>query len=337
MATAAQPCSTFIYIYCMNYRIKILLAIIFVPPLISAQGQSPFKASFKVVPLGVKGGSDESNLSSYMVAAAGSSAYVCLDAGTVHHGIQKAINAGIFRGSVNTVLKNNIKGYLISHPHLDHVAGLIINSPEDTAKNIYALPFCVEVLKEKYFSWKSWANFADDGEKPQLNKYHYKLLQPEEETAMEQTELTVTAFPLSHSNPYKSTAFLLNNAGAYLLYLGDTGADTIEHAGNLHRLWEQIAPLVREKKLKAIFIEVSFDNAQPEKLLFGHLTPWLLMQELEAVGHLAGTGALKNFPVVITHEKPGGPREQLIKKQLLQLNAMHLRLIFPAQGKNLSF
>ena len=321
----------------MNYRIKIILAFVCLPQLAFVQGQTPFKASFTVVPLGVKGGSDESNLSSYMVAAAGSNAYVCLDAGTVHHGIQKAIDAGIFRGSVNAVLKNYIKGYLISHPHLDHVAGLIINSPEDSIKNIYALPFCAEVLKEKYFSWKSWANFADDGEKPLLNKYHYKILHPGEEMALEQTELAVTAFPLSHANPYKSTAFLVNNAGAYLLYLGDTGADTTEHADNLRRLWEQVAPLVKEKKLKAIFIEVSFDNGQPDRLLFGHLTPRLLMQELETLDHLAGAAALKNFPVVITHEKPGGLREQLIKKQLQQLNAAHLRLIFPAQGKKLSF
>ena len=321
----------------MNYRVKIILALVCMPMFVPAQQKTASKPSFTVIPLGVKGGSDESNLSAYMVAAGGSSAYVCLDAGTLHHGIQKAIAAGLFRGSVNRVLKNNIKGYLISHPHLDHVAGLIINSPEDTVKNIYALPFCAEILKEKYFSWKSWANFADDGEKPLLNKYHYKILQPGEETALEQTPLRVTPFTLSHSNPYKSTAFLVNNGEAYLLYLGDTGADTVEQAGNLHLLWTRVAPLLREKKLKAIFIEVSFDNAQPEKLLFGHLTPRLLLQEMDALGNLAGKASMKNFPVIITHRKPGGEREQLIKKQLLQSNTALLKLMFPVQGQQMIF
>ncbi len=321
----------------MNYLTNTVLAFLCLPLVIAAQQPTSFKASFTVVPLGVKGGSDESNLSSYMIAAAGSNAYVCLDAGTLHHGIQKAIDAGVFQGSVNSVLKTNIKGYLISHPHLDHVAGLIINSPEDTVKNIYALPFCAEVLKDKYFSWKSWANFADDGEKPLLNKYHYKILQPGEEMPLEHTGLTVTAFALSHSNPYKSTAFLLNNNGACLLYLGDTGADTAEHADNLYRLWERVAPLIKEQTLKAIFIEVSFDNAQPDKLLFGHLTPRLLMQELAVLGHLTGMAALKTVSLVITHEKPGGNREQLIKKQLMQLNTGQLHLRFPVQGKRLSF
>ncbi len=35
---------------------------------------------FKVIPLGVKGGSDESNLSAYALAVYGTNAYVCLDA-----------------------------------------------------------------------------------------------------------------------------------------------------------------------------------------------------------------------------------------------------------------
>ena len=303
----------------------------------SACAQPVFAHSFKVVPLGVKGGSDESNLSSYMLAAAGSHEYICLDAGTLHDGIQKAINAGIFRGTAEAVLKNDIKGYFISHPHLDHVAGLIINSPDDTVKNIYALPFCIEVLKEKYFSWKSWANFADEGEKPMLNKYHYKILPPGEEMPVEHTPLSVTAFYLSHSNPYKSTAFLVRQSAAFILYLGDTGADTTEHTGNLQQLWRQIAPLIKEKKLKAIFIETSFNNEQPDKLLFGHLTPRLLMQEMDALAGLTGITALRGFPIVITHEKPGGNRESLIKKQLLQLNHHQLRLIFPAQGKMLFF
>ncbi|MEP6750887.1 MAG: 3',5'-cyclic-nucleotide phosphodiesterase [Bacteroidota bacterium] len=303
----------------------------------SVHAQIITTSSFKVVPLGVKGGSDESNLSSYMLAAAGSNEYICLDAGTIHYGIQKAISTGIFKGTVLSVLKNNIKGYLISHPHLDHVAGLIINSPDDTSKNIYALPFCIDVLKEKYFSWKSWANFADDGEKPMLNKYHYKILVPGEETTIENTNLFVTAFYLSHSNPYKSTAFLVRQSDAYMLYLGDTGADTTEHADNLQQLWQHIAPLIKEKKLKVMFIETSFNNEQPNKLLFGHLTPRLLMQEMDALAQLTGPTALAGFPIVITHEKPGGNREALIKKQLLLSNEHHLKLIFPIQGKMLSF
>jgi len=70
----------------------------------------PPPSTFDVIPLGVKGGSDESNLSSYAIAVHGTKDYVCLDAGTLHAGINKAITLGSFKGSVVDILKNNIKG-----------------------------------------------------------------------------------------------------------------------------------------------------------------------------------------------------------------------------------
>jgi cAMP phosphodiesterase len=296
-----------------------------------------FAQSFTIVPLGVKGGLDESNLSAYMVAAKGTNEYICLDAGTLYSGIRKAVDNGTFPPPASVVLRNTIKGYFISHPHLDHVAGLIINSPDDSSKNIYGLTSCLNVLKDKYFSWQSWANFADDGEKPLLKKYHYVTLMPEQEIAADRTPLYVRAWPLSHGKPYESTAFLIRSGDNYLLYLGDTGADTIEQSDRLHILWEGIGPLIKAGKLKAIFIETSFPNEQPDKLLFGHLTPRLLMQEIQALEKLAGTGSLKGLPVVITHEKPSVNQEEIIRRQLEANNPLQVRLVFPEQGKRLDF
>lgn len=150
--------------------------------------------SFKIIPLGVKGGADESNLSSYLVAPIGSDQHICLDAGTLYAGIQKTIATGVLKGNATYILRNNVKAYLISHPHLDHVAGLIINSPDDTSKNIYALPFCIDVLKNNYFTWKSWANFANEGDKPTLNKYTYIALDTAKETPIENTRMYVRPF-----------------------------------------------------------------------------------------------------------------------------------------------
>ena len=306
------------------------LTVLFIITAASAQ-------SFTVVPLGVKGGLDESNLSSYMVAAKGTNAYLCLDAGTLYSGIRKAVEIGTFPPPASQVLRSTIKGYFISHPHLDHVAGLIINSPDDSSKNIYGLAACLSVLKEKYFSWQSWANFADDGEKPLLKKYHYVTLQPEQEIAVDRTPLYVRAWPLSHGKPYESTAFLVRSDENYLLYLGDTGADTIEQSDRLHSLWLGISPLVKAGKLKAIFIETSFPNEQPDKLLFGHLTPRLLLQEMQTLEKLAGTGSLKGLPVVITHQKPTGNQEEMIRRQLETSNPLQVKLVFPEQGKRLDF
>lgn len=313
---------------CNLFKILLLLCIS-----LSAHAQS----SFDVVPLGIRGGVDESNLSAYAISATGTDDYVCLDAGTLHAGIKKAIENKVWKGDATSFLRKNIKGYLISHPHLDHVAGLILNSPEDSAKSIYGTANCLAVVQEKHFNWKSWANFGNEGEKPTLNKYTYQTLVPGEETALRNTSLFVTPFLLSHVSPHESTAFLIRHENNYLLYLGDTGADAVEKSDRLKHVWEAIAPLIREKKLKAIFIEVSFSKEQPDNLLFGHLTPKLLMKELNALSSLCGNNDLKNFPIVITHMKPSGNREGIIQKQLQESNALNVKLIFPEQGKPLKF
>lgn len=291
--------------------------------------------AFTVVPLGVRGGLDESNLSAYMVAAAGSRDYICLDAGTLYAGIRKAVDNGVFDQPVGAVLRGNIKGYFISHPHLDHVAGLIINSPDDTAKNIYGLSACLATLQDNYFSWKSWANFGDEGQKPQLKKYHYVTMEANDEIPAASTALFVRAFPLSHGAPFESTAFLVRSGVNFLLYFGDTGADSVEHSDKMRAVWAAVGPLVRAGTLKAIFVEVSFPNEQPVRSLFGHLTPALLMQELGVLARLSGGTA--SPPVVITHRKPVGDAEERIRRQLLEGNDLRLRLVFPEQGRRLEF
>jgi cAMP phosphodiesterase len=294
----------------------------------------PAEPAFKVIPLGVEGGNDEGDLSAYAVAVHGTDDYVCLDAGTLFHGIDRAIAAKLFQGTTFEVLRNNIKGYLISHPHLDHVAGLILNSPDDSSKPIYGLPFCLEAIQENYFNWKSWPNFGNQGTPPLLSKYRYTVVSTDDEIPLEETSMFVRAFPLSHAKPYQSTAFLIRHATNYLLYLGDTGADAVEQSDKLSRLWEVISPLIAAGNLKAILIEVSFANARPDQLLFGHLTPRLLMNEMRALRQLCG--GLRGFPLVITHIKPPTSREQ-IKRELDELNDLELTIILAEQAKLLEF
>lgn len=292
---------------------------------------------FNLIPLGVKGGLDESNLSAYLVGAAGSADYVCLDAGTLLSGARVAGKNGLFKGQPSTFLRTHVKGYLLSHPHLDHVAGLILNSPDDTAKNIYGLPFTLDVLQQHYFTWKSWANFGDAGETPQLKKYHYVSLPIAKDTSIANTQMTVTAFPLSHASPGQSTAFLLKQEDAFLLYLGDTGPDSVERSNRLQQLWQAVAPLVKNRQLKAILIEVSYSNQQPDQQLFGHLTPKWLMKELGVLQNLAGDGSLVNLPLVITHSKAFAEQERKLQEEIKKANRFGLRLIFPQQGKRYRF
>ena len=287
---------------------------------------------FKVIPLGVKGGLDESNLSAYLVAARGSDQFICLDAGTIYKGLELAAAKKLFKSNnPSTIQQEQINGYFISHAHLDHTAGLIMNSPNDNAKNLFGLASVLDVFKKNYFTWSAWANFGNEGEAPILKKYTYQTLAPTKEIAIENTGLFVTPFVLSHVKPYESSAFLVRNQNSYLLYLGDTGADKVEQSEQLAALWKSVAPLVINKQLKGIFIEVSFDNSIPEKALFGHLTPNLLMEEMGKLNQLSN-GQLKKTPLYVTHIKPCDGCEIKIKSEIQKANQIGLNIFYPSQA-----
>ncbi len=322
----------------INSSMKKIISIVFVLLIVvlhvAGQTNNPSNLNngFKVIPLGVKGGLDESNLSAYLVAAYGSDQYICLDAGTIYKGLELAAANKLFKSAnPSSIQQQQIKGYFISHAHLDHTAGLIMNSPNDNAKNLYGLVSVLDVFKKNYFTWSAWANFGNEGEAPILNKYKYQTLVPTKEIAIDNTGLFVTPFVLSHIQPYESTAFLVRNQNSYLLYLGDTGADKVEQSQQLAALWKAIAPLVMNKQLKGIFIEVSFDNSIPEKALFGHLTPNLLMEEMGKLNQLSN-GNLKNTALYVTHIKPCDDCETKIKSEIQKANQIGLNIFYPSQA-----
>ena len=314
----------------MHKKIKLALSLFFVAMI--ALGQQQNKSSFTVVPLGIKGGIDESNLSCYLVAPSGTNDFVAFDAGTINAGIEKAIEKTTFNVPVITVLKNYIKGYFISHAHLYHVSGLIINSPADATKTVYATEKCMKMMEDHYFNGETWANFGDEGPGFQIKKYHFQTLNIAEKTVVTNTTMTVQAYSLSHVNPFESTAFLLKNNEDYVLYLGDTGADSIEKSDKLASLWKTISPLILNNTLKGIFIEVSFPNDQPVNQLYGHLTPSLLSQELESLSKFTGKQALKSFNIIVTHVKPPSDKIALLKEQLIESNPFQVHYVFPEQG-----
>lgn len=295
-----------------------------------------YSQQFEVLPLGVYGGGDESNLSSYLVRDFKNPNYIACDAGTIRFGLMKAKEKGNLSKPPIQFLKENVKAYFISHSHLDHLSGMIINSPEDSVKPIYALPPTIQTLKEHYFINATWTNFANEGEEPILGKYEYKRMREGKSYAVAETELHLTAFPLSHPVP-SSAAWLHNELGFSILYLGDTGPDSIEGNDHLKDLWKAVGKDLKKGKLKAILIEVSFPNSQPDEMLFGHLTPKFLVEELQQLAKYAGKRSLKDFPIVITHIKPDVDNMVQIKKELQESNGLEVNYIFPEQGVPLQF
>jgi len=305
---------------------------------------------FDVVTLGARGGIQDGNLSAFLISPQGDPRGVTCDAGSLVAGLIAADQKGAFDAvtvpadsdfsRVGYMLAENIKGYLISHAHMDHIAGLIASSPDDSKKPIYALPSVNADIDQTYFNWDAWPNFGDRGKEPQLKKYALTDLTPVAKTELAGTAMSVTAFPLAHSG-VESTAFLLESGDDALLCFGDTGPDEIEKSTNMADIWTAVADRVRDRKLKAIVVEVSYVNAQPDKFLFGHLTPAWLLKSLRELEAKAGKGSLKDLPIIISHVKyslkKGESPKDAILKELQADNDIGANFIIPEQGMKWSF
>ncbi|MEQ1954103.1 3',5'-cyclic-nucleotide phosphodiesterase [Mesorhizobium sp. CN2-181] len=300
---------------------------------------------FDVIALGARGGIEDGNLSAYLISPHGDPRAVTCDAGALVAGLRTAeakgalVDVSVPADSAYTkigyVLVEQIKGYLISHAHLDHIAGLIAASPDDGKKPIYALPSVNSDIEQTYFNWEAWPNFGNRGKEPQLKKYDYRDLPAGGKVELADTAMSVTAFPLSHGG-VESTAFLIESGDDALLCFGDTGPDEVEKSTRIADVWTAVAEKVRGKRLKAIIIEVSYTNAQPDKFLFGHLTPAWLLKSLRGLEEKAGKGSLKDLPMVVSHikyslKKGPSPQEEILG-ELQAGNDLGVNFIIPEQG-----
>ena len=301
---------------------------------------------FDVTVLGARGGIEDGNLSAFMIAPHGDANAVTCDAGALVNGLRVADDKGALDAievpsdsaytRVGYVLTERIKGYLVSHAHMDHLAGIVIASPDDSRKPIYGLASVNERISRTYFNWDAWPNFATTGKEPRLGKYELRDLAPGARTGLAGTAMSVTAFPLSHGGA-ESTAFMIESGGDVLLCLGDTGPDPVENGTALQTVWDAAAPALKEKRLKGIIMEVSYTNAQPDKSLFGHLTPAWLQKSLGDLEATAGAGALKDLPVVVSHVKyslkKGETPQETIARELEEGNTLGVKYIIPEQGQ----
>lgn len=320
-------------------------------PAESAPASTTPSPGFDVIALGTSGGIDESDLTAFLIGRAGSARYVLADAGSVVAGLRVAERKGALddipkspRGSrAERALAEHTAAVLVSHPHLDHVSGLVIASPDDAPRALFALPSTIDALKADLFNNRTWVNFLDEGERP-LKKYTVTRLAPGVATREARTGLDVIAYPLSHAG-MTSTAFLLRaDDGAHALYLGDTGPDVVEGEGRLRALWTAVAPLVRAGALRVVVIEVSYANGRADDRLYGHLTPAHLLAELRVLSSLVDAtkrDALRGLPVVISHVKPTigdavSGRAQ-IARELDTANTLGVRFVHLQQGERARF
>lgn len=152
------------------------------------------KAAFQVIVLGPTGGPREDTVTGLLVRSTSTqwslNSVVAVDAGTLLAGIIRTLElyiteskdgkglmkegpfvgldlpARTARANAAYIFREIIGAVLLTHPHLDHLAGLAINTPMLEAgsgpKTLAALPSIVNAIKSHMFNDIIWPNLSDE-------------------------------------------------------------------------------------------------------------------------------------------------------------------------------
>ncbi|SCU87942.1 LANO_0D00584g1_1 [Lachancea nothofagi CBS 11611] len=228
---------------------------------------------------------------------------------------------------------SNIEEYYITHPHLDHVAALAINSPacSDSEKTIWGLRPTVEALHKHIFNDVVWPNlFAQT--KMKLRMHSLEEYQSRPVKCL--PHWFVTPLRVSHGLtvesrlPCTSTVFLIQNTSTEkaVVICGDLESDVMSKKRHLANVWKHLRKTVPLENLMGITIECSCSNATKDEHLYGHMSPNYLVHELKELSRAYGR-PLDGLQVIILHVKmsPGGRDPRLV---ILQ----EVRQLAAAQG-----
>ncbi|GMF98225.1 unnamed protein product [[Candida] boidinii] len=222
---------------------------------------------------------------------------------------------------ISVRLINLISSYLITHVHLDHVSGLVINSPvfqQNSNKLIYGSEFTINSLKENLFNDKVWPSLYSNSKGSLV---HFKIIEKDEDVSMDVLENTtkeitdennnnkyhkinnneekwielnryfkVKYFEINHGlinneTVYNSTAYLIKSieTSKLLLMFGDVESDFVSKVPKNYLIWKYISKYILNKSLSHIIIECSSVNLPPGVPLYGHMTPKNLFYELNSL------------------------------------------------------
>jgi ribonuclease BN (tRNA processing enzyme) len=197
------------------------------------------------------------------------------------------IDAGSVTGALTVPEQLAVEHVLISHTHLDHIAGLafltetLACTSATHSLTVTAVPPVVEALRTGVFNNVVWPDFARiPSAGAPIVKYRSLVEAAEQRVG----ELWVTPLAVTHTVP--TTGFIVHDGSRGFIYSGDTGPT--------RALWEAARGLTG---IRAVILECAFPNrlarlADAAK----HLTPALIEREIDKLP--------PDVPVWIYHIKP---------------------------------
>lgn len=225
-----------------------------------------------------------------------------------------AIDAGNLAMAVNEVQRRKIRNVVLTHAHLDHIAGLPIFVDDLFASLeepilVHATQGVIDILEEHIFNWAIYPRFSELTNQ-NGDVMRYAPFKPETEISI--GHLKMKAVYVNHK--VESVGFIFSDNQSKLAMSGDTA--------EMDRFWTIIN---QEENLKALFIECAFPNELSELANSSHhLTPRMLSSELGKFSH-------KDCPIYLINLKPMY-REKIIQEindlQIANLQVLEVGKIY---------
>jgi cAMP phosphodiesterase len=217
-----------------------------------------------------------------------------------------AFDAGSLAMGATAQQRKQIRDVVISHAHLDHVAGLplYIDDLFATVKRpiqIHATEEVIEILERDLFNWSIYPRFSE-----LTNDYgivlEYRPFEIEKDFRVK--HLSVKAINVNHKVP--SVGFIVSDGKSRLALTNDTAA--------MSRFWEV---LNETENLSAILVECAFPDELGDLACNSHhLTPRVLKKELAKFK--------QNCPIYVVNIKPMYVEQVSRQIKALEIENLHI-------------
>lgn len=201
--------------------------------------------------------------------------------------------------------RSAIKDIVLTHAHLDHIAGLPLFIDDQFSEltepvRIHATSEVIEILERDVFNWSVYPRFSE------LENSHGKVIEYRpfvQGGNFRVGELLFESVEVNHKVP--CSGFIISDDSCSIALTGDTA--------NMDLFWDSLA----DRKLSALLIECAFPNELAELAEMScHLTPETLAGELEKFHD-------PECEVFIINIKPSY-RESVLK-EVASLNMMRIK------------
>ncbi len=218
-----------------------------------------------------------------------------------------AIDAGSLAMATTAQQKANIRDVVLTHAHLDHIAGLplFVDDLFATLKEpirVYGSKSVIDCLHEHIFNWEIYPRFSElSNENGAVLEYRkFKVGK-----SFDIKHLKLKAIKVNHKVP--TVGFIISDDNSSIAFTSDTS--------KMEGFWQNIN---NEQKIDAVLIECAFPNGFKKLAKISHhLTPNLLKKEIAKFE--------KNSPIYVINLKP--MYHETIVKELDDLNIKNLHIL----------